>query len=301
MPLSTLDPALLSTFLVVVETSRISGAAKRLHLSQPAVTAQIKKLEEAFGVALFVRSVRGVVPTAAGACLADHARAVQRQIDAAIFEIGAAGRGNLGPLVLAASTTIAAHPLPPLLAEFRKRHRDVPVRVRIGNTEEVIEDVLAGHAPFGLVEGYARAPGIRLEPFIDDEIVPIVGRGAPFRLRQTRDLDEVPILWREAGSGTRAVVARALKKAGLDRRRAMKLDIDLASTEALIGAAAAGLGVAFVSRWSVRAPLEAGLVQLVPGLELVIHRTFRWALPAGSLSGAAAQFYAIATRARPRL
>jgi DNA-binding transcriptional LysR family regulator len=68
------------------------------------------------------------------------------------------------------------------------------------------------------------------------------------------------------------------------------LDLELRSTEAILGAAVAGLGVAFVSRWSVRAHVAAGLVLVVPGLDLVIRRTFRWALPAGALTGAAARF-----------
>lgn len=293
------DPALLSTFLAVLDAGRVSAAAKVLHLSQPAVTAQVRKLEESFGAALFVRSVRGVVPTEAGLRLAVYARSIRRLLDEAVAEVATTAEEQSGPLVIAASTTVAAHLLPPLLARFRALHRQVPLRVRVGNTEEVVEDVREGRVPLGLVEGHARASGVRLEPFVDDEIVPVVGRDAPFTLRRARDLDSVPFLWREAGSGTRAVVERALRKAGITRGGIRELDIELGSTEAIIGAAVAGLGVAFVSRWSVRAHLAAGLVQLVPGLNLVIRRTFRWALPSGALSGAAARFHAFAQRSPP--
>ncbi len=290
-----LDLALLSTFLGVLASGRISVAAKTLHLSQPAVTAQIRKLEDALGAALFVRSVHGVTPTDAGLRLAKHARAIQRLIEEAVAEV-AGVEEQRGPLVLAASTTIAAHVLPPLLAQFRAAERGVPFDMHVGNTEQVVEEVRAGRIPLGLVEGHARAQGVRLEPFIDDEIVPIVGRDASFRLRQTRDLDDVPILWREAGSGTRAVVEQALRKAGLRRRSARHLDVELGSTEAIIGGAAAGLGIAFVSRWSVRAHLAAGLVRVVQAPELVVRRTFRWALPAGGLTGTPSRFYAFARR-----
>jgi len=159
--------------------------------------------------------------------------------------------------------------------------------------------VRAGRVPLGLVEGHARAPGVRLEPFVDDEIVPILGCDAPFRVRHTRDLDAVPILWREAGSGTRAVVERALARAGLRRRAAHRLDVELGSTEAIVGGVVAGLGVAFVSRWSVRVHLAARLVRVVPALDLVVRRTFQWALPAGALGGAAARFHALASRTPP--
>ena len=293
------DPALLSTFLAVSDAGRVSAAAKSLHLSQPAVTAQVRKLEDALGVPLFLRSVRGVVPTEAGLRLAVYARSMRSLLDEAVAAVSAAVEEPRAPLIVAASTTVAAHVLPTLLAQFRALNRQVPLKVRVGNTEEVVEAVRAGRAPLGLVEGHARAAGIRLEPYVDDEIVPVVSRDAPFTLRRAHDLQSVPLLWREAGSGTRAVVERALRTAGVTRKDIRDLDVELGSTEAVLGAAAAGLGVAFVSRWSVRAHLGAGLLQVVSGLNLIIRRTFRWALPAGGLAGPSARFYAFAKRSPP--
>lgn len=290
-----LEPDLLATFLAVLEAGRISAAARTLHLSQPAVTAQVRRLEETLGAPLFVRSVHGVSPTDAGLRLAGYARSVRRLLEEAIAAVAGAQEEG-GALVLGASTTIAAHVLPELLAKFRALHRGVTMRVDVGNSEHVVNEVRAGRLPFGLVEGYPRAPAIRLEPFLEDEIVPVVGRDAPFRLRNLKDLETVPLLWREAGSGTRAVVERALKRAGVRRRSISALDVELGSTEAIVGGAAAGLGVAFVSRISVTAHLAAGLVRIVPGLELVVRRTFHWALPTGALTGTASQFHAFAQR-----
>ncbi|HEY2514289.1 MAG TPA: LysR family transcriptional regulator [Polyangiaceae bacterium] len=290
-----LDPALLCTFLTVVDAGRISAAAKTLHLSQPAVTAQVRKLEDALSAPLFVRSVHGVTPTEAGVRLAGYARSMRKLLDEAMAEVSAVEE-KTGPLLVAASTTVAAHILPPLLAQFRASHRDVPLRVHVANTAQAVEEVRAGRIPIGLVEGHARALGVRFEPFLDDEIVPIVGRDAPFRLRRAKDLEEVPLLWREAGSGTRAVVERALTRGGVDRKGARHLDVELGSTEAIVGGVAAGLGIAFVSRWSVRAHLAAGLVRVVPALDLVVRRTFSWALPTGALTGTAARFHTFALR-----
>src|SRR5437016_11154232 len=104
MPAPTLDPALLPTFLAVLDGGRISAAARTLHLSQPAVTAQVHKLEESLGAPLFVRSVRGVTPTEAGLRLAAHARAIQRLLDDAAGEVARVEERG-GPLVVAASTT----------------------------------------------------------------------------------------------------------------------------------------------------------------------------------------------------
>lgn len=294
-----LDPTLLATFLAVHRSGRISGASKVLHLSQPAVTAQVRRLEQVLGVALFTRSVRGVTPTEAGERLAKHATAIERLVEQAIGEVRGESEPEGGELVVAASTTIAAHVLPPLFAGFRSAHRAVALRARVGNTEEILEDVRDGRAPVGLVEGHARAAGVRLEPFIDDEIVLVAGRDAPFKVRSLRDLEQVPLLVREEGSGTRSVVERALAKAGLGKR-ARARDIELGSTEAILSGAIAGLGVAFVSRWSIR-HLAPGLLREVPGLDLVVRRTFRWALPAGGLAGAAASFHAFAVRSPPSL
>ncbi len=290
-----LDPSLLATFLVVLDCGRISAAAKALHLSQPAVTAQIRRLENALGAALFLRSVHGVTPTEAGLRLGRHARSVEALLDHAVADVSGTDDRH-GPLAIAASTTIAAHVLPPVLALFRASNRDVPMRVHVGNTEEVVDEVREGRSRLGLVEGHARASGVRLEPYREDAIVPIVGSDTPFRVRRTADLETVPLLWREAGSGTRAVVERALRKAKVDRRGVRHLDLELASTEAIVGGAVAGLGVAFVSRASVRAHLLAGLVRIVDAPELVVRRTFRWALPAGGLTGTAAAFHAFAQR-----
>ncbi len=296
-PVSAIDPALLPAFLAVMDSGRISSAAKIVHLSQPAVTAQIRKLEAALATPLFVRSARGVAPTPAAERLSVYARRVRRALEEAAATVNA-GEEPLGELELTASTTIAAHVLPSVLARFRSEHPSLPVRIEVANTEDALDALKSGRLPLGLVEGHARAAGVRLQAFVDDEVVPVIGRGAPFRLRTLRALAGVPILWREPGSGTRSVLEGPLRRAGI-RRRPGPLDLELASTEAILGAVVAGLGVAFLSRWSIQTHLAAGAVQLLPDLDFVVRRTFHWALPAGGLRGAAARFHAFAQRSPP--
>jgi DNA-binding transcriptional LysR family regulator len=295
----TFDPVLLPTFLAVIDAGRISAAARVLALSQPAVTAQIRRLEDAVGAPLFVRSVRGVVPTTAGERLAGYARSIRDLLEEAAASVGASDEPS-DELVLTASTTIAAHVLPQVLAGFRRVHPTVGLRLEVGNTEAVLASVTAGRVPLGLVEGLARAGGVRLAPFVDDEIVAVVGRGSPFRIRKVSDFAHVPILWREPGSGTRSVLDRALRQAGV-RRKPLRADLVLGSNEAIFGAVTAGLGAAFVSRWSVQTHLAAGKVVLVPGLDFVVRRTFHWALPTGGLRGAASRFFDYAQEHPPVL
>jgi DNA-binding transcriptional LysR family regulator len=148
-----------------------------------------------------------------------------------------------------------------------------------------------------LVEGLPRAPQLRLNPFVDDELVLIRGVGPRAEeiarktksLRRARDLASMPIIWREAGSGTRAVTERALRAAGVNTR-SLSYEKVIGSTEGIKAAVAAGLGIAFVSRWSIQDELAQRRVATIPLVDLTIPRTFHWALPAGALPPAAAAF-----------
>ena len=297
-----LDPRLLATFRAVVSAGRISAAAKALHLSQPAVTAQVRKLEEQCGKPLFVRSARGVVPTDTGRILLGYAERLELLLGEAAGALAGEGE-ETGELTLAASTTVASYVLPRMIAGFVKEAGRVAVRVTVGNTEEVLEKVRRGDAPFGLVEGHARAAGLRLSPFLKDELAAVVASDAPaelLRVRRPGDLAGVPIIWREPGSGTRAVVERALRQA-MGRRPARVGDVEMGATEAIKGAALAGLGVAFLSRWSIRAELSLGKLRVLPLHELSIPRSFSWALPPGGVVGTAARFVRFAERMAPDL
>jgi DNA-binding transcriptional LysR family regulator len=133
----------------------------------------------------------------------------------------------------------------------------------------------------------------------EDELVPVAAPGGPFAASSAADLTRAPILWREPGSNSRHVLERALREAGI-RDAALPIDAELGSTEALLSAAAAGLGVAFVSRWVLGAHLASGRLAVLEGTGFVARRTFRWAVPTGGPTGAAARFYAMARGAPPQ-
>ena len=172
-----LDPRRLETFRVVATTGRISAAARQLHLSQPAVTAQIRQLEEECGRALFTRSPRGMALNAAGHALLEYTQKIHALLDEATTSLQAEEELS-GELAIAASTTIAAYVLPSLLVEFRRVHPSVELRLEVGNTTQVLEWVNEERVPLGLVEGHGRAAGVRLEAFLADEIVPTVAASA---------------------------------------------------------------------------------------------------------------------------
>ena len=220
-----IDPGLLATFIAVADKKSVSGATDLLHFSQPAVTAQIKRLEDSLGAPLFLRSVQGMRVTAKGLQLYDYAREIARLLAEADRVVGKSEEPE-GQLRIAASTTISSYVLPAALAAFCRLNPRIAVDLIVVNTEEVLRRVRDGLCPLGLVEGLPRVPQLRLTPFVDDELVLIRGARASAQelarktdsVRRARDLRGLPLIWREKGSGTRAMTERALRAAGVNLR-----------------------------------------------------------------------------------
>ena len=297
------DSRRLETFRVVALCGQVSEASRRLSLSQPAVTAQIRQLEEAAGHALFIRHATGMRLTGEGIQLLELAQRMHHLLEEAEGRLTGAAPAT-DPLLLGCSTTLAAYVFPGLFGAFLAEQGARAVRLEVGNTTRVLDWVREGRVPLGAVEGLTRASGLRLEPFMQDELFPVrlarslstpPGLPALGEVASLADLSRVPLLWREPGSGTRAVIERALAKAhpGLGPRPA---DLVLGHTEAIKGAVLAGLGIGFLSRWSIRGELQRGTLEVLklPGLR--IPRTFSWVHGAGALSGPAGAFHEFANR-----
>lgn len=293
----------LMTFLAVAEFGGVLAAARHLHLSQPAVTTRIRQLEEVAGVPLFIRSSKGMQLTEAGKTLRRYAQSVKDLLEEAGRAIGQENIQNRETLRLAASSTIANYVLPALIAKLDQWHPFAGVEIKVGNSDQVLDWVRAGEFPLGLVEGNAKAQAISLEPFITDEIVPVCStlannpklQGLARRPQTVADLMELPVLWRENGSGTRKVVETALNKAGFPTSAYATIFV-LGNTEAIKSAVVEGLGIGFLSRSSIRRELESGILSIIPVKNLQIKRKFHWALPGGGCSGAAAEFKKFAER-----
>lgn len=295
-----IDPRKLETFRVVAETKKISTAAKLLHLSQPAVTAQVRQLEEECGRALLARSSRGVQPNAWGLRLLEAAKAVHGllgEVEGAFDEEPETDE----EVVIGASMTTAAYVVPPLVAGYRALHPRTPFRVQVANTPRVLEWVAEGRVPLGIVEGRLRSPRVRLERWLEDEVVLVAATSAPQFRNVTRaaDLLNVPLLLREPGSNTRAVVEEALQKA-LGKGKMPRSQLLFGSNQSIKMAVAAGLGVAFVSRWSVQNNVAAGRLRVLPLRDLRIVRAFSLATLSPGVHGAAGRFLAWARRNPPK-
>jgi molybdate transport repressor ModE-like protein len=175
-----LDLRLLRSFLAVAQCGKVSTAAKQLHLSQPAVTAHLRRLEEIVGKPLLSRSTRGVRLTTQGHVLRSFSTEIQSTLSRIEASFRAEHKLN-GDLRLGASLTIASHVIPTFLAEFSRVYPMVEIDLRVDNTEVVLESVRESFYPFGLVEGSPRAAGLRLEKFVEDEVVLVGGTNPTFR------------------------------------------------------------------------------------------------------------------------
>lgn len=262
----------LKVFRAVAEHLNFHKAAEHLFLTQPAVTLQIKALEEDLGVRLFDRASGRISLTRQGSTLLGYARKIAALAAEAEREIGCKDGKVSGELSLGVSTTIAQYVLPRLLGAFLAEYPAIQFSLHSGNTSEIVELLLDGKVAIGLIEGPSRDRGIRSEPFMKDELVLITpGR---FELDQlsASQFVELALLMREQGSGSRRVVETALENAGF-KLKSFKKIIDLDSTEAIKSAVEVGLGIGFVSRWAISKELELGTLEVahVSGITIIRH------------------------------
>lgn len=263
----------LRVFREVANQASFRRAAEVLYITQPAVTQQIKALEEELGSRLFDRSGGKVRLTAAGEVLLRYASEAETKLNRALEEIGSLEGEVRGSLRIAASTTIAQYVLPRLLAEFARQHQGVRLELESANTQHVVEAVANGDAPLGLIEGPAHRQELVVERWLEDELVLVVPAGHEWadEVIALSTLGSAKLLVRERGSGTREVIEHALKQAGAPIQN-MQIAMELGSTEALLACVEAGLGVGFASRFALERQRALGTLAAVKVKGLRITR-----------------------------
>ncbi len=234
----------------------ITGAARMLRISQPAVSKQLAELEQSLGTPLVDRLSRGIQLTAAGELLSVHARRIfqaEQEAEAELAEhLGLDG----GTLAVGASTTIGSYLVPRVLGDFHTRHPRVNVQLVIGNTQAITEALLDRQLDVGLTEGLIPGESLVQEVLTHDEMVLITSTNHPLASKPRArlvDLTSYPLICREEGSGTREVIEAALTRQGLSIEPAMSLG----STEAVKNAVLHGFGIAMVSRLTVELELSS--------------------------------------------
>ncbi|HEY6848390.1 MAG TPA: LysR family transcriptional regulator [Terracidiphilus sp.] len=266
----------LKVFRVVADTLNFRRAAEELHLTQPAITSQIKSLEQSLGIALFDRISREIKLTPAGTTLLRYVRRIEAVTNEAVAALAPFGGQEGIEISIGASHTIAVYLLPQLLPPLLKEWAKLRIHIMSGSTNEILHALTMHQIAIGLIEAPAFRPDLKIEVFAEDELTLIVRpdhRWAEKPVLRAAELVQESILLREAGSGMRKFVEEYLERNGVLPQQ-LRTAIDMNSSEGILAAVEAGLGVGFVPCAALKKALETGSVKAVPLANGPIRREF---------------------------
>lgn len=256
----------LRTFCAVVDHGSFSAAAEFLGVTQPAVSAQMRSLEEQVGRRLLDRGGRRPVPTEAGALLHDRARRMldlSDQLERTLAEFDDAVGGELR---VGSSTGPGELFLPSLCIRFRERYPDVRVRLLVDDTRGIGDRVLRDELELGIVGAARDQRGLEFSPLMRDELVLITPADHPLAARpgiSVAELAELPVIMQQKGSGVRSVIEDAMRQEGLGVFDD-GLPVELGLQQSVKAAVLEGLGITVVSRLAVAREVADGRLAAIP-------------------------------------
>ncbi len=262
----------LQVFHTVARLLSFTKAAETLHMTQPAVTFQVRQLEEHFNTRLFDRTHNRISLTEAGKRVFEYSDRIfehYAEMENAVREM----TGDIsGVLMIGASTTIAEYLLPALLGDFKKKYPDVNVQLKVSNSDGIVHMVENNVIDLGVVESPVMNKNLVVEVCRVDQLVAVVPPEHPLADRTSisiGDLLEHPYICREEGSGTREVISDYMTDQGVNAGQ-VQLTMELGSPESIKGAVEAGMGVSIISLATVQKELKLGTLvalNMEPSLE----------------------------------
>lgn len=266
----------LKVFRVAAERLSFTRAAEELFISQPAVTKHINELERQLGVPLFVRRSNTVFLTSEGEVLLGYARRILALYSDLNDAFGEETAESVGELHIGASTTIAQYLLPAVLSRFKSRFPRIGVVLTDDNTKQIERMVAEERLDFGLIEGMARDPQLHYEPFMEDELVLVTAannRSIQQEEITASELAKLPLVIREAGSGTLEVLEQALAARRIPMR-SLSVEMQLGSTESIKHYLYGSEAVAFVSIHAVLEELRYNMLRVIDVRDFSVTRNF---------------------------
>ncbi|WGW11635.1 LysR family transcriptional regulator [Saxibacter everestensis] len=256
----------LGIFLEVIRSGSISAAAKKLYMSQPSVSNQVRGLESSLNANLLNRSSSGATPTAAGEIVAGHAREIFELLDRIEEEVGTEQGLKTGRLAVAGTTTIGTYLLPRAFAIFSATAPGIRPELRVGNEETVVSWLLKGEVGLGIFAGEPDAEHLVSTPVFDDSLILVAAPASPLADRRLTppDLLRERFLMREIGSATRHLQEDALARWNLDHVECWTMW----GPDTLKESVRAGLGLALMSEHAAQLELSNGLLaklEITPG------------------------------------
>jgi len=256
----------LQVFHAVAKQSSFTKAAETLFMTQPAVTFQIKQLEEHFNTRLFDRGHGKISLTGAGEVVLEYAEkilALSAELDTRVSELTGEVQGLL---LIGASMTIAEFMLPRVLGEFKVAYPGVKARLTVANSDTVEHGVAAHSLDIGLIEAPSHLPGLSAEDCCEDELQVVCSPGHPLaKLKSVmpKQLLQYPYVSRETGSGTREVTDSYFRRAGIEPEE-LNAVMEMGSPDAIKGVVETGLGFAIMSKVIVAKEKQLGVLVALP-------------------------------------
>jgi DNA-binding transcriptional LysR family regulator len=286
-----MDIRQIKAFVAIAETGTFTAGAARVHVTQAAISMQIRQLETETGAKLFIRAPRRVILTEAGEKLIERAYVILREHDAALEELAALTGAHRGRLRIgSASAMVSADPLPQLLRELRRTHPGVETSVVSGTSESLVRQVLAGELDAAFVSLPVEARGVQTELLSEDSLVAIASprhKLAKQRVVSAYALAGEKLILGERGGNTRRLIDQFFAHAGVS----LKVVMELSRLAAIKRMVEEEMGVGIVPLQSVREEVakgtlvrwwiegaqinwQLGIARLVGGYESPIHQTF---------------------------
>ena len=248
----------LRAFIAIAELGTFTAGALRVHVTQAAISMQIRQLENELGARLFVRAPRRVMLTEAGEQLLQRARQIIRDHDAALDEIAELAGAERGRLrVGSASAMVTTDVLPKLLKEVRQRHSRADVTVASGTSEALVQQILSGEIDIAFVSLPVEARGINTERLTQDQLVAVASprhRLAKQKTISAYTLAGEKLILGERGGNTRRLIDLFFAQAGVS----LHVSMELSRQAAIRRMVEADMGVGIVPLQTVRAEVEKG-------------------------------------------
>ncbi len=266
----------LKVFYTVANRLSFTKAAAELFITQPAISKHIQELEEKYKIKLFDRTGNKISLTQAGEVLLQHTNKIveiYRDVD---FDMSSLINQQRGLLRIGASTTISQYIIPPLLARFHQKLKDITVNLRNGNTEQIENALQKKEIEIGIVEGQSKNKSIKYIPFLKDELVLVCNSKNPLLSKKEinrDDLLDMSFLMREPGSGTLEVIEYALKPFDISLSQ-LTIEMELGSTESIKSYLMHSDCVAFVSIHAIEKELKNQELVILDIHNLTIERNF---------------------------
>ncbi len=252
----------LASFLEVAKLQSFSRAAEKIYRTQPAISAQVRLLEQECGEKLFDRSGKKVMLTPAGEILRRYAEKIlglQKEALQAIAELNQTPRGKL---YIGANEATCLYVLPKTFAHFKQLYPLVQISIYRSFSHKIVQKVQEGAVDLGIVTLPQSTTNMEVIPVFKDEVHAVMPRNHPLAKNRTVTIEELanfPLILPKTGH-TRVVIDRLLR----EHRDKLQISMELASVETQKKFVGAGLGISLISRSYAQAEVAAGLLRLIP-------------------------------------